>query len=138
MLFNRKSTDDWPCFVSVLLLVRSSHVHYSSRLSAACQYFLQNFFLRAGFGSGKSSSNLVTARIAPDRPPRAFTLKILRQLSHPVQNQSVDCTGPFVVGTVARVGNRNKFDLSTVGGQFLINLTARDRRPGVVCTPKYQ
>ncbi|EGK83761.1 hypothetical protein D0A34_10820 [Microcoleus vaginatus PCC 9802] len=27
---NRKSTDDWPCFVSVLLLVRSSHVHQYS------------------------------------------------------------------------------------------------------------
>jgi hypothetical protein len=47
MLFNRKSTDDWPCFVSVLLLVRSSHVHQYSRLSKLCQYFLQKLFFES-------------------------------------------------------------------------------------------
>jgi len=47
MGFNRKNTDDWPCFVSVFLLVRSSHVHHSSRLSKVCQDFLQKFFAKS-------------------------------------------------------------------------------------------
>ena len=60
------------------------------------------------------------------------------QLRHPVQNQSIDLSGAFVVGTVPCVGNRNKFDRSPIIRQILINFTTCDRSPGVICTPKYQ
>ena len=60
------------------------------------------------------------------------------QLGQPVQNQSIDFTGAFVVGTVACFGNGNKFDRSPIIDQILINFTTCDRCPGVICAPKYQ
>ena|GEM_PF-5578821 len=108
MPFHRKSTDDWPCFVSVLSLVRSSHVHQYSRLARICQDFLAKFFFslsNPGAGCGGVRQNPGNARVLLDRPFLAFPRKILVQFLHPVQNQSVDFTRSLVVGTVAGVGN---------------------------------
>jgi hypothetical protein len=131
MGFNRKNTDDWPCFVSVFFLVRSSHVHHSSRLSQPCQDFLQKFFFKS---SERGNQSLETLSHKGD----GYLENRSIQLGHPVQNQSIDFSGAFVVGTVACFGNGNKFDRSPIIDQILIDFTTCDRCPGVISAPKYQ
>ncbi len=73
-----------------------------------CQDFLAKFFFslsNPGAGCGGVRLNLGCARVLLDRPFVAFPRKILVQFLQPVQNQTVDFTGPLVVGTVAGVGN---------------------------------
>ena len=104
MPFHRKSTDDWPCFVSVLFLVRSSHVHQYSQLGRLCQYFLQKFFFESDAGAIDRGITFALQGFSRSPAP-TFTRNILFQFHQPVQNQSIDFLWPLVVGTMARVRN---------------------------------